>query len=44
MLSDQELAKAKPQEVFCGLVDRIERVKRAYTEELSRRWRQREQR
>ncbi|HXP85319.1 MAG TPA: hypothetical protein VN841_11405 [Bryobacteraceae bacterium] len=37
MLSDQELVKMNPQEAFCGLFDRVERVTRVYEEERSRR-------
>ena len=37
MLSDQELSEAEPHEVFCGLIDRIERVVRAYSDEMARR-------
>lgn len=36
-LSDQEVRAMNPQLVFCGLFDRMERVTRAYREELSRR-------
>ncbi len=36
-LSDQELREMNPQVTFCGLIDRIERVTRAYDEELTRR-------
>ena len=37
MLSDEELTAMNPQETFCGLFDRVERVSRAYTEEIARR-------
>jgi hypothetical protein len=37
MLSDQELRVMEPHYAFCGLYDRIERVNRAYEEELVRR-------
>jgi hypothetical protein len=37
MLTDEELREMKPEVVFCGLFDRVERVKRAYREELERR-------
>jgi hypothetical protein len=37
MLNDEELREMKPEVVFCGLFDRVERVKRAYEEELDRR-------
>jgi hypothetical protein len=37
VLSDQEVRAMNPQVVFCGLFDRMERVTRAYSEELSRR-------
>jgi hypothetical protein len=36
-LSDQEVRAMNPQVVFCGLFDRMERVTRAYREEISRR-------
>ena len=36
-LSDRELRETNPQVTFCGLIDRIERVTRAYDEELARR-------
>jgi hypothetical protein len=35
--SDAELRAMNPQFVFCGLFDKIERVTRAYSEELGRR-------
>lgn len=35
-LSDDELHTMNPQEAFCGLFDRIERVTRAYAEEIAR--------
>ena len=37
MLSDQDLRVMEPQYAFCGLYDRIERINRAYGEELKRR-------
>jgi hypothetical protein len=37
VLSDGEVLDMNPQVVFCGLFDQIERVTRAYEEELSRR-------
>jgi hypothetical protein len=36
-LSDEELRGMKPEVAFCGLFDRVERVTRAYAEELARR-------
>jgi len=36
-LSDEELRGMKPAVAFCGLFDRVERVNRAYDEELARR-------
>jgi len=36
-LSDDELREMNPEVTFCGLFDRIERVQRAYDEELKRR-------
>jgi hypothetical protein len=36
-LSDEEVLEMDPEEVFCGLFDRIERVTRAYDEEIARR-------
>jgi hypothetical protein len=36
-LSDAELRQMNPQAVFCGLFDKVERVKRVYDEELARR-------
>jgi len=36
-LSDEELREMKPKDVFCGLFDRIERVNRAYGDEVTRR-------
>ena len=36
-LSDEQLLAMTPEVVFCGLFDRIERVTRAYEEELARR-------
>ena len=35
--SDDELLKMRPDVVFCGLFDRIERITRAYDEELAHR-------
>jgi hypothetical protein len=37
MLSDREVRAMSPQEVFCGLFDRVERVTRVWNEELERR-------
>jgi hypothetical protein len=37
MLSDEELRVMEPQYAFCGLYDRLERINRAYDEELDRR-------
>lgn len=37
MLSDEELQAMDPQDTFCGLFDRIERVTRAFDEEIARR-------
>jgi hypothetical protein len=37
MLSDEELQVMEPQYAFCGLYDRLERINRAYDEELQRR-------
>lgn len=37
MLSDKDLREARPQVVFCGLFDRVERVVKAYNDEFSRR-------
>ena len=34
---DQDLRVMEPQYAFCGLYDRIERINRAYDEELKRR-------
>ena len=36
-LSDEELRAMTPRSAFCGLFDRIERVTRAYDEEIARR-------
>jgi len=36
-LSDEELRGMKPEVAFCGLFDRVERVTRAYDEEIARR-------
>ncbi len=38
-LSDQDLSDADPKEYFCGLFNRVERLVRAYSDELSRRGR-----
>jgi hypothetical protein len=35
--SDRELLAMSPEVVFCGLFDRVERVSKAYEEELARR-------
>jgi len=37
MLTDEELRVMEPQYAFCGLYDRLERINRAYDEELARR-------
>jgi hypothetical protein len=37
MLTDDELRVMEPQYAFCGLYDRLERINRAYEEELERR-------
>jgi hypothetical protein len=37
MLSDEELRVMEPRYAFCGLYDRLERIGRAYDEELARR-------
>ncbi len=37
LLSDEDLRESQPEKAFCGLFDRIERVKRVYREELARR-------
>lgn len=37
LLSDEELRVMDPQYAFCGLYDRLERINRAYDEELERR-------
>jgi len=37
MLSDEELRAMDPQVAFCGLFDRVERVTRAFDEEIARR-------
>jgi hypothetical protein len=37
MLSDEDLRVMQPQYAFCGLYDRLERINRAYEEELTRR-------
>jgi hypothetical protein len=37
VLSDEEVLAANPEVVFCGLYDRIDRITRAYREELSSR-------
>ena len=36
-LTDEELRAVTPEAAFCGLFDRVERVKRAYAEEFARR-------
>jgi hypothetical protein len=36
-LSDEELDGMKPEVAFCGLFDKVERVRRAYDEEIGRR-------
>jgi hypothetical protein len=36
-LSDQEIRVLNPKAAFCGLFDRIERVTKAYNQELARR-------
>jgi hypothetical protein len=36
-LSDDELRSMTPEVVFCGLIDRLERVNRVYDEEIARR-------
>jgi hypothetical protein len=36
-LSDEDLRGMKPEIAFCGLFDRVERVTRAYEEEIARR-------
>jgi hypothetical protein len=36
-LSDEELRAMTPREAFCGLFDRVERVTKAYSEEIARR-------
>jgi hypothetical protein len=36
-LSDQQVRAMNPRDVFCGLFDKVERVTRAYREELERR-------
>ena len=36
-LSDEELRAMNPQEALCGLFDRVERVTKAYEEEIARR-------
>jgi len=37
MLSDEELSAMNPQVAFCGLFDRVERLTKAYDEEITRR-------
>ena len=37
MLSDEEVHAMHPQDTFCGLFDKVERVTRVYDEELARR-------
>ena len=36
-LSDDQVKKLSPQQAFCGLFDKIERVNRIYKEEMARR-------
>jgi hypothetical protein len=36
-LSDEELRAMTPQSAFCGLFDRVERVTKAYDEEIASR-------
>ncbi len=36
-LSDDEVLEMNPEVVFCGLFDRVERVNRAYDDEIARR-------
>jgi hypothetical protein len=36
-LSDEELREMHPEVAFCGLFDRIERINRAYDDEIARR-------
>ena len=36
-LSDEDLRGMKPEIAFCGLFDRVERVTRAYAQEIARR-------
>jgi hypothetical protein len=36
-LTDEQLRAMPPEQVFCGLYDRIERINRVYDEELARR-------
>jgi len=37
MLSDDEVTNARPELIFCGLFDRVERVSQVWQEELERR-------
>jgi hypothetical protein len=37
MFSDEELREMVPQVAYCGLFDRVERVIKAYNEEIARR-------
>ena len=37
MLSDDELRDARPEFVYCGVFDKVERLNRAYANELERR-------
>jgi hypothetical protein len=37
LLSDAEVRELSPEECFCGLFDRVERINRVYGEELARR-------
>jgi hypothetical protein len=37
ILSDEELGAVNPEDAFCGLFDRVERVLNTYEAELARR-------
>ena len=37
VLSDEELRAARPEFVFCGLFDKVARVKRLYEDEIAQR-------